>query len=107
MIHYVPFLNAHREAPNIIYRSAFRGINIRKGRQQDEGRSFKPLILGCACFVPERGQNIYLPFSKKKQAGRETKLGFLVNGDAVHAERGRLGDSAAHLATNAMTTQNR
>ena len=26
---------------------------------------------GCPCFVPEPGQNIYLPSSKKKSAGPE------------------------------------
>jgi hypothetical protein len=26
---------------------------------------------GCACFVPEPGQNIHLPLPKKKQAGFE------------------------------------
>ena len=30
-----------------------------------------PCILDCARFVPERGQNIHLPLSKKKQAGLE------------------------------------
>src|SRR5262252_3510467 len=29
--------------------------------RQDEGPSLKPLVLGYACFVPERGQNIHLP----------------------------------------------
>ena len=29
------------------------------------------LTAGCACFVPEPGQNIHLPLSKKKQAGLE------------------------------------
>ena len=27
------------------------------------------LTAGCACFVPEPGQNIHLPLSDKKQAG--------------------------------------
>jgi hypothetical protein len=34
----------------------FRDINIVKGRLQDEGRSFKPCVHGCACFVPEPGR---------------------------------------------------
>jgi hypothetical protein len=54
-----------------IYGTAFRDINIRKGRLQDEDRSFKTLVLGCDCFVPEPGQNIHRPLSKKKQAGFE------------------------------------
>src|SRR4030095_3950555 len=29
------------------------------------------LTAGCACFVPEPGQNIHLPLSKKKQADLE------------------------------------
>ena len=33
--------------------------------------SSKPCVLGCAHFVPEPGQNIRLPLSKKKQAGFE------------------------------------
>jgi hypothetical protein len=32
---------------------------------------------GCACFVPEPGQNIHLPLSKKKQASLENGWAFL------------------------------
>jgi len=49
----------------------------------------------CACFVPEPGQNIHLPLSKKKQAA----------GDTVHSERRRSRDFAAYLARNAGITQ--
>jgi hypothetical protein len=37
---------------------------------------------GCACFVPEPGQNIHLPLSKKKQAGMEI-VGFFVGASGV------------------------
>ena len=35
-------------------------------------------FLGCACFVPEAGQNIHLPLSKTKQARASKWLGVLV-----------------------------
>src|SRR5262245_57452554 len=45
-----------------------------------EGRGSERMnFADCACFVPEPGQNIHLPLSKKKQAA----------GDTVHSD-GRL-----------------
>jgi hypothetical protein len=38
----------------------------------------EPCVLGSAHFVPEPGENIRLPLSKKKQAGFEM-VGLLVN----------------------------
>src|SRR5215472_3929711 len=37
-----------------------------------------PLPHGCACFVPEPGQNIYLPLSKKKPSGLQNGWVFLL-----------------------------
>jgi hypothetical protein len=34
-------------------------------------------FFGCACFVPERGQNIHIPLSEKKQATGENGWDFL------------------------------
>src|SRR5215467_10050561 len=62
--------------PNVIYRPAFRDINIRKRPPVRRGPVLHCLF-GCACFVPEPGQNIHLPLSKKKQAGLRNGWAFL------------------------------
>ena len=47
-------------------------INIGKGRLQGEGRSrLESCGLGCACFVPEPGQNIVPSIVEEKQVGFE------------------------------------
>jgi hypothetical protein len=88
----------------VIYRSAFRDINTRKGRRQIEGRSrltFSGVLL--LCLNLGRTYN----FHCRRKSKRASKwLGFLVNGDAIDADRRRPEDSAAHVVHDAMITRN-
>src|SRR5262245_12339725 len=63
--------------PNVIYRPAFRDINIRKRPPVRRGPVLHCLF-GCACFVPEPVQNIQLPLPKKKQLRLRNAWAFLL-----------------------------